>query len=151
MITMENGIVTMNEQEYFDLKFLKKEETNPLENEVPVQNNILLSKTIPSLLADMGVPCHVKGYNFIKSALRLILSDSNIIHEITKKLYPAIAKEYDTTPSRTERAIRHAIEISWLRANKDTQSLIFGYSVLAARGKPTNSEFLAALANHLRG
>ena len=109
-----------------------------------------LQMSITKLLHELGVPSHIKGYTFIKEGINLIYNDPNLSSAITKELYPIIAKKYDTTPSRVERAIRHAIEVSWNRANWELMEEIFGYSVDIDKAKATNSEFIVTLADKLR-
>ena len=109
-----------------------------------------ISLSITKLLHELGVPSHIKGYTFIKEGINLIYNDPSLSSAITKELYPIIAKKYDTTPSRVERAIRHAIEVSWNRANWELMEEIFGYSVDIDKAKATNSEFIFTLADKLR-
>lgn len=109
-----------------------------------------LQLSITKLLHELGVPSHIKGYNFIREGINLIYNDPNLSSAITKELYPIIAKKFDTTPSRVERAIRHAIEVSWNRANWELMEEVFGYSVDIDKAKATNSEFIVTLADKLR-
>ena len=96
------------------------------------------------------MPAHIKGYQYLREAIIMVVSDIDMINQITKQLYPEIAEKYHTTPSRVERAIRHAIEVAWGRGQQETVEQIFGYTVSAAKGKPTNSEFIAMIADKLR-
>lgn len=107
-------------------------------------------KTISKMLHTLGVPSHIKGYAYIREGINLMLESNEITGGITKEIYPEIAKKYNTTSSRVERAIRHAIEISWNRGDYDTMEEIFGHSVDYDKAKPTNSEFIATIADHLR-
>ena len=109
-----------------------------------------LQMSITKLLHELGVPSHIKGYTFIREGINLIYNDPSLASAITKELYPIIAKKYDTTPSRVERAIRHAIEVSWNRANWELMEEVFGYSVDIDKAKATNSEFIVTLADKLR-
>ena len=109
-----------------------------------------LQMSITKLLHELGVPSHIKGYTFIREGINLIYNDPNLSSAITKELYPIIAKKFDTTASRVERAIRHAIEVSWNRANWELMEEIFGYSVDIDKAKATNSEFIVTLADKLR-
>ena len=109
-----------------------------------------LQLSITKLLHELGVPSHIKGYLFIREGITLIYNDPSLSSAITKELYPVIAKKFDTTPSRVERAIRHAIEVSWNRANWELMEDIFGYSVDIDKAKATNSEFIVTLADKLR-
>lgn len=101
-------------------------------------------------LANLGVPAHLKGYEYLKSGLRKVLENPAIIHGVTKELYPALAKEYGTTIYRVERSIRHAVEVAWSRGDLETLQEYFGYTVSNTKGKPTNSEFLAQVAEYIR-
>lgn len=104
---------------------------------------------VTEMLHDIGVPAHIKGYQYLRSSIIRSISDMDILNSITKQLYPTIAKEYGTTSSRVERAIRHAIEVAWSRGNTDTINELFGYSI-GNRLKPTNSEFIALIADKIR-
>ena len=109
-----------------------------------------LQVSITKTLHELGVPSHIKGYQYIREGISLIYKNPNIIGGITKELYPKIAKKYNSTTSRVERAIRHAIEVSWNRANWEFMEDIFGYSVDIDKAKPTNSEFIVTIADKLR-
>ena len=111
-------------------------------------NNLQVS--ITKTLHELGVPSHIKGYQYIREGVTLVYNNPKIIGGITKELYPEIAKKYHSTTSRVERAIRHAIEISWNRANWDFMEDLFGYSVDIDKAKPTNSEFIVTIADKLR-
>ena len=116
--------------------------------EVEFVDNKMVQR-ISKLLHDLGMPSHIKGYQYIRDAILMMHQDSGYIGGITKVLYPEIARRYDTTASRVERAIRHAIEVSWSRGDYDLMDEIFGHSVDFDRAKPTNSEFLATLADRV--
>lgn len=105
---------------------------------------------VTNLIHEIGVPAHIKGYQYLREAIIMVVNDIDTINQITKLLYPEIARKFQTTPSRVERAIRHAIEVAWARSKSDTIESIFGYTVSAARGKPTNSEFIAMISDKLR-
>lgn len=109
-----------------------------------------LERRITELILDVGIPAHIKGYHYLRSAIQMTVEDNTMLNGITKVLYPNIAKKYETTPSRVERAIRHAIEVAWDRGNIDTLHKLFGYSINTAKGKPTNSEFIAMISDKLR-
>lgn len=109
-----------------------------------------LQISITNILHELGVPSHIKGYQYIREGISLIYENPDIIGGITKELYPEIANKYDTTVSRVERAIRHAIEVSWNRGNWDLMEEIFGHSVDIDKAKPTNSEFIVTIADKLR-
>ena len=105
---------------------------------------------VTKIIHQIGVPAHIKGYQYLRTAIMLTIADNEIINSVTKILYPSVAKKYATTTSRVERAIRHAIEVAWDRGDIDTLNSYFGYTVQNNRGKPTNSEFIAMIADHLR-
>lgn len=105
---------------------------------------------ITEIMHDIGVPAHVKGYQYVRYAIVMSVQDKTIINAVTKRLYPAVAQQFETTPSRVERAIRHAIEIAWDRGDIDVINQYFGYTVDNQRGKPTNSEFIALIADKIR-
>ncbi len=109
-----------------------------------------LEFTITEIIHQIGVPAHIKGYHYLREAIRLSVRDEEMIHSVTKRLYPDVAKRFGTTASRVERAIRHAIEVAWDRGDVDTLNSYFGYTVHTGRGKPTNSEFIAMIADKLR-
>lgn len=108
-----------------------------------------LQKQITDLLHEVGIPAHIKGYNYLRTAIEYSYENSDYIGQVTKILYPEIAKIYKTTGSRVERAIRHAIEVAWNRGNIDTIDEIFGYTISSSKAKPTNSEFIAMISDYL--
>lgn len=105
---------------------------------------------VTNIIHDIGVPAHIKGYQYIREAILLSVRNDNIINSVTKILYPTLAKQFTTTPSRVERAIRHAIEVAWNRGQIEMHDKIFGYTVNSNKGKPTNSEFIAMIADKLK-
>ena len=105
---------------------------------------------ITNLIHEIGIPAHIKGYHYLRDAITLVVGHMEYLNAVTKELYPAIAEKNNTTPSRVERAIRHAIEISWNRGKLDTLESLFGYTIQQDKGKPTNSEFIAIIADKLR-
>lgn len=105
---------------------------------------------ITNLIHEIGVPAHIKGYQYLRDAITIVVKDMDILSAVTKELYPMIAKMNNTTPSRVERAIRHAIEVAWNRGKIETIDALFGYTVKNDKGKPTNSEFIAIIADKLR-
>ena len=105
---------------------------------------------VTKVIHQIGVPAHIKGYQYLRTAILMTISDNEIINSVTKILYPSVAKKYSTTTSRVERAIRHAIEVAWDRGDVDTLNSYFGYTIHNNRGKPTNSEFIAMIADNLR-
>lgn len=117
-------------------------------NEDNTKNN--LEAAVTNIIHEVGVPAHIKGYQFLREAIIMSVNNIEMINQITKQLYPDIATKYSTTPSRVERAIRHAIEVAWGRGDPKTTENIFGYTVSADKGKPTNSEFIAMIADKLR-
>ena len=109
-----------------------------------------LEALVTNIIHEVGIPAHIKGYQYLREAIMMVVNDIDVINQITKQLYPDIAKAYHTTPSRVERAIRHAIEVAWGRGQIEATESIFGYTVNAQKGKPTNSEFIAMIADKLR-
>ncbi|MBE6845077.1 MAG: sporulation transcription factor Spo0A [Ruminococcus sp.] len=105
---------------------------------------------VTEIIHQLGVPAHIKGYHYLREAILSSLDDKELLESVTKMLYPTVAKRFDTTSSRVERAIRHAIEIAWDRGNLDTLNSFFGYTVNTCKGKPTNSEFIALITDKLR-
>ncbi len=108
-----------------------------------------LENKVTDLLHEIGVPANIRGYHYLRDAILFAISDPKKMHAVTKILYPEIAKKENTTPSRVERAIRHAIEVAWDRGKKETIDELFGYTVSNRKGKPTNSEFIALLADKI--
>lgn len=109
-----------------------------------------LESDVTNIIHEIGVPAHIKGYQYLRDAIMMSVNDSEMLNSITKLLYPSIAKRHKTTPSRVERAIRHAIEVAWSRGKMDTIDELFGYTVSNGKGKPTNSEFVALIADKIR-
>ena len=109
-----------------------------------------LETDVTSIIHEIGVPAHIKGYQYLRDAIMMSVNDIEMLNSITKLLYPSIAKRHKTTPSRVERAIRHAIEVAWSRGKMDTIDELFGYTVSNGKGKPTNSEFVALIADKIR-
>ena len=109
-----------------------------------------LEVTVSEIMHQIGVPAHIKGYQYLREAIILSVNDTEMMGSVTKILYPTVAKTYKTTSSRVERAIRHAIEVAWDRGDVDVLSSYFGYTIQSSRGKPTNSEFIAMIADKLR-
>jgi len=109
-----------------------------------------LESDVTNIIHEIGVPAHIKGYQYLRDAIMMSVTDGEMLNSITKLLYPSIAKRHKTTPSRVERAIRHAIEVAWSRGKVDTIDDLFGYTVNNGKGKPTNSEFVALIADKIR-
>ena len=115
----------------------------------PVVREPSLEAVVTEVIHEIGVPAHIKGYQYLREAIILTVHDMDAINAVTKILYPAVAKKFQTTPSRVERAIRHAIEVAWDRGDLETLQKYFGYTVNSIKGKPTNSEFIAMIADSL--
>lgn len=105
---------------------------------------------IANILKDLGVAANLRGYHYLKNAIELVTNDMSYVQGICKRLYPEIAKRFSTTASRVERNIRHAIETGWLKGDEETEAMLFGYTVSASRGRPTNGEFIGTVADYLR-
>lgn len=127
-------------------------------NQDPSVNNLVaapqkkeadLEVMVTDIIHQIGVPAHIKGYHYLREAIMLAVREQDIMNSVTKILYPTVAKKFDTTPSRVERAIRHAIEVAWDRGDIEVLNGIFGYTIQGSRGKPTNSEFIAMIADKL--
>ena len=136
--TSNKFVTKESKQQYIDIS---KEEIKNEEN---------LEALVTNIIHEVGVPAHIKGYQYLREAIMMVVNDIDVINQITKSLYPQIAVKFSTTPSRVERAIRHAIEVAWGRGDQKTVENIFGYTISAAKGKPTNSEFIAMIADKLR-
>lgn len=113
-------------------------------------NTFDLETIVTDFIHELGVPAHIKGYQYIRSAIMMVVENMDLLNFITKQLYPDIAKAYNTTASRVERAIRHSIEVAWSRGKPETMNEIFGYTIHTGKGKPTNSEFIAMVADRIR-
>ena len=113
-------------------------------------DKISIETLVTGIIHEIGVPAHIKGYQYLREAIIIAVNDMDVINAITKVLYPQVAKTFQTTPSRVERAIRHAIEVAWDRGDLDTLQRFFGYTVSNTKGKPTNSEFIALIADKLQ-
>lgn len=123
------------------------EQDTIMKNTGPVRD---LEKDVTDMIHEIGVPAHIKGYQYLREAIMMSVEDNEMLSSITKVLYPSIAKKYQTTPSRVERAIRHAIEVAWSRGRMETLDALFGYTINTGKGKPTNSEFIALIADKIR-
>jgi len=124
--------------------------SNHRSNVLPLGKGKNLDANITSIIHEIGVPAHIKGYQYLREGITMVYNNIEILGAITKTLYPAIAEKFKTTPSRVERAIRHAIEVAWTRGNIDSISHLFGYTINISKSKPTNSEFIAMVADKLR-
>lgn len=120
------------------------------QTEVAVKKEHDLEQDVTDMIHEIGVPAHIKGYQYLREAIMMSVEDIEMLNSITKILYPTIAKRFQTTPSRVERAIRHAIEVAWSRGRMETLDALFGYTINTGKGKPTNSEFIALIADKIR-
>ncbi len=132
-----------------DMANNKNENTSSF-NKLIVKSHVDLETRVTNILHEIGVPAHIRGYHYMREAIIMAINDIDVLNYITKELYPSIAKKCNTTPSRVERAIRHAIEVAWSRGKVDAIDNLFGYTVNNHKGKPTNSEFIALIADRLR-
>ena len=126
-----------------------REEAAPQRGMRP-RGEVNVEAMVTSIIHEIGVPAHIKGYQYLREAIMIAVQDMDVINAITKVLYPQVAKTFQTTPSRVERAIRHAIEVAWDRGDLETLQRFFGYTVSNTKGKPTNSEFIALIADKLQ-
>lgn len=148
---LRNNKLSQNKQSNSNL-FIAKENKTPY-IAVPAENKKSdegIEALVTNVIHEVGVPAHIKGYQYLREAIIMVVNDIDIINQITKQLYPDIAQKFKTTPSRVERAIRHAIEVAWGRGQQEAVENIFGYTISASKGKPTNSEFIAMIADKLR-
>jgi two-component system response regulator (stage 0 sporulation protein A) len=117
---------------------------------VPALKTRSIDIEVTNIIREIGIPAHIKGYQYLRDAIMMIVAEVELLGAVTKVLYPMIAEKYNTTPSRVERAIRHAIEVAWNRGNIEMINKLFGYTIKIEKGKPTNSEFMAMIADKLR-
>jgi len=136
------------------LRYFKKPSSRQINKlhtvEPTVNESFNLEIEVTEIIHEIGVPAHIKGYQYLRDAIIMSVNDIEMLGSITKILYPTIAKKYQTTPSRVERAIRHAIEVAWSRGKMDTIDALFGYTIHNGKGKPTNSEFVALISDKIR-
>jgi len=132
------------------MKRLYKQKKGLIKPGVHIDRDNDIETQVTHIIHQIGVPAHIKGYQYLRCAILMAIADGEIINAVTKSLYPSVAKRYKTTSSRVERAIRHAIEVAWDRGDIDTLNSYFGYTIQNTRGKPTNSEFIAMIADNLR-
>ena len=142
-----SGIVSENNQISKDSLYIQIPE---VKSSTSVDLIKSLEAKVTNIIHEIGVPAHIKGYAYLREAILLVIQDVDLLGAVTKELYPSIANKYNTTSSRVERAMRHAIEVAWTRGKVDTIDKIFGYTVNNNKGKPTNSEFIAMVADKLR-
>ena len=144
-----NIILSRIKQIKGETRLIDNHRVSTLENKTGyVERN--LESDVTNIIHEIGVPAHIKGYQYLRDAIMMSVNDSEMLNSITKLLYPSIAKQHKTTPSRVERAIRHAIVVAWSRGKMDTIDDLFGYTVSNGKGKPTNSEFVALIADKIR-
>ena len=147
MRELKNFVPGQNVNNFIGKEIKQRYVDIPLNGEKNQEN---LEALVTNIIHEVGVPAHIKGYQYLREAIIMVVNDIDVINQITKSLYPKIAYKFNTTPSRVERAIRHAIEVAWGRGDQQTVEKIFGYTISAAKGKPTNSEFIAMIADKLR-
>ncbi len=132
-------------------EMVESERTRPRSQSAALRRQeVNVEAMVTSIIHEIGVPAHIKGYQYLREAIMIAVDDMDVINAITKVLYPQVAKTFSTTPSRVERAIRHAIEVAWDRGDLETLQRFFGYTVSNTKGKPTNSEFIALIADKLQ-
>lgn len=136
---------TNNYAEQLSIDLATSKTTNPYSNKI-----YDVETRISEIIKEIGVPAHIKGYVYIRDAIQRVIKNQDLLGGVTKELYPAVGEKYNTTASRVERAIRHAIEVAWTRGDSTTINKLFGYTVNGGKGKPTNSEFIAIIADKLR-
>ena len=152
MITVPGGTVAERKEEVQDSGVVF---TNDRKRSMALADKVEkternLERDVTDMIHEIGVPAHIKGYQYLREAIMMSVNDIDMLSSITKVLYPTIAEKYDTTSSRVERAIRHAIEVAWNRGRMETLNALFGYTISTGKGKPTNSEFIALIADKIR-
>jgi len=150
MITVPSGLTRKDELSKAENK--KRGHGRPNASNISTERFITydLERDVTDMIHEIGVPAHIKGYQYLRDAIMLCVEDTEMLGSITKILYPTIATKFQTTPSRVERAIRHAIEVAWSRGRMETLDALFGYTISTGKGKPTNSEFIALIADKIR-
>ncbi len=149
MITVPSG-KRQSEEKQRPVNIWDKEENAGFLTKPSEKKEHDLEKDVTETIHEIGVPAHIKGYQYLREAIMMAVEDIDMLNSITKVLYPTIAKRFCTTPSRVERAIRHAIEVAWSRGKMETLDALFGYTINTGKGKPTNSEFIALIADKIR-
>lgn len=142
----EERVIRVNNNSSNTMQVVEKQR----ETVVTTKGTIDLESEITSIIHEIGVPAHIKGYMYLREAITMVVNDMELLSAVTKELYPSIALKYNTTASRVERAIRHAIEVAWGRGQVEAINKLFGYTIHNEKGKPTNSEFIAIIADKLR-
>lgn len=154
MLNQEPKFVAKIMERILDLRYHQKLEQKQRDEMTTEQKQFLIDSTLENdvtkTIREIGIPAHIKGYQYIREGIMMAVKDPDILNYITKYLYPTIAKKYHTTTSSVERAIRHAIEVAWNRGKQDAMEELFGYCMLSGKGKPTNSEFIALIADKFR-
>jgi len=150
MITVPGGRKDGNDPQQPSEEVLIKAAEEKTAASAPAEKVYDLEQDVTDIIHEIGVPAHIKGYQYLREAIMMSVREPAMISSITKVLYPTIAKRFQTTPSRVERAIRHAIEVAWSRGRMETLDALFGYTVNTGKGKPTNSEFIALIADRIR-
>ena len=150
MVMLLVGFSAAAQEEFFDDVYFSSSKKDKKEKTEEKDGDYRLEIIVTNIIHEIGVPAHIKGYQYLRDAIILSVNDMEMLNSITKILYPTIAKRHQTTPSRVERAIRHAIEVAWSRGKMDTIDELFGYTVSTGKGKPTNSEFIALIADKIR-
>ena len=140
----------MTQEELKILENLEERLIDLSEGDAVIDKEKQLDEKIANIFISIGIPAHIKGYHYLREAIMMCVEDVELLNAITKVLYPTIAENFQTTPSRVERAIRHAIEVAWSRGRMETLDGLFGYTINTAKGKPTNSEFIALIADKIR-
>ena len=153
------GSLMQNNREFqvvITVPSIRGEEENTLDLQkinavaAPEEKNYDLEQDVTDMIHEIGIPAHIKGYHYLRDAILMAIEDMDVLNAVTKVLYPTVTKMHQTTASRVERAIRHAIEVAWSRGKLDTLDELFGYTVNGGKGKPTNSEFIALIADTIR-
>ncbi|MCI9073972.1 MAG: sporulation transcription factor Spo0A [Lachnospiraceae bacterium] len=150
MITVPAGRKDVSDEQQTAGEVLIRAAEEKAGAEGPAEKAYDLEQDVTDIIHEIGVPAHIKGYQYLREAIMMSVREPAMISSITKVLYPTIAKRFQTTPSRVERAIRHAIEVAWSRGRMETLDALFGYTVNTGKGKPTNSEFIALIADRIR-
>ena len=147
---VSNCIIKPFDYDILAEKILQSVSAKKQERAEAIADDYDLESHVTRIIHQIGIPAHIKGYQYIRYAIMMVAKDNKVINEVTKTLYPAVARKFETTPSRVERAIRHAIEVAWDRGDVDVLNSFFGYTIQNTKGKPTNSEFIAMIADNLR-
>ena len=150
MKPFDNEMVINRIKNVRNVRILPETKMSKPYEKVPKNRCKTLEEIVTEIIHDVGVPAHIKGYQYLREAIIMSVLDMDMLNSVTKVLYPEVAKKFKTTPSRVERAIRHAIEVAWSRGKVDTIEELFGYTVSIGKGKPTNSEFIALITDKIR-